>query len=687
MTIRRTLCWFLGLGFLLFALRPAAAEEAEWPLDVTVPEGLITIYQPQPETFEENDIYARAAVSVLPKGQNEPVFGAIWMTARVSTDRVNRTATVLDIKVNKVRFPNSKPEQEQKLISILENHLPPMDLTISLDRLLASLETAEREKAMAEDLKNDPPKIIYSNEPAMLIFIDGKPQLVKVENADLERVVNTPYLIILEKGTKTYYLNAGELWYSAEDVMGPWQPGANPPPSVAALVPPKTDNPGDEMKLPEGTKLPKIFVSNEPAEIIATDGEPKFSVIGGTDLLYVTNTENDVFMLIGGQNYFVLLSGRWYSSSSLNGPWTYVRPDALPPDFGKIPLTSEKASVLASVPGTEQADDAIMDAQIPQTQTIKRGAADLRIEYDGKPQFEEIPGTAVQYAVNTGESVLKIDEKYYCCHEAVWYISDSPTGPWQVSDHRPKEVDSIPPSNPTYNTKYVYVYDTTPDVIIVGYTPGYVGCYPYYGTIVYGTGWYYPPYIRAYYYYPRPCTFGFGFHYNPWTGWSFGFNYHSPFFHFHVGTGGTWGWWGPARWRPPYRGPVYINRNVNININSRRVNVSHYQRNGNIYTRQGNVNRNAPARPSPYSQNKRVSPTARNDVFADRNGNVYRQTDKGWQMNQGGNKWSRDIPGASQRTSPHLDRESMARSRGATNSSRYQNYKGSPSRSGGVRRK
>ena len=54
----------------------------------------------------------------------------------------------------------------------------------------------------------------------------------------------------------------------------------------------------------------------------------------------------------------------------------------------------------------------------------------------------------------------------------------------------------------------------------VGYTPGYIYSYPYHGTIVYGTGYYYRPWYRRYYY-PRPVTYGYGVHYNPYTGWGF----------------------------------------------------------------------------------------------------------------------------------------------------------------------
>ena len=60
---------------------------------------------------------------------------------------------------------------------------------------------------------------------------------------------------------------------------------------------------------------------------------------------------------------------------------------------------------------------------------------------------------------------LRINNKYYCVDEAIWFVSDNATGPWEVSDTRPDEVDEIPPESEVYNVKYVYIYDSTPEVV------------------------------------------------------------------------------------------------------------------------------------------------------------------------------------------------------------------------------
>jgi hypothetical protein len=76
------------------------------------------------------------------------------------------------------------------------------------------------------------------------------------------------------------------------------------------------------------------------------------------------------------------------------------------------------------------------------------------------------------------------------------------------------EIQAIPPESPVYNTRFATVYDSTPELVYTAYTPAYLGSYPYYGTVVFGTGWAYRPWWGAYYY-PRPWSWGFHARYAP----------------------------------------------------------------------------------------------------------------------------------------------------------------------------
>src|SRR4051812_36060097 len=100
----------------------AAPPAAEWPLRIEGARAPIVIYQPQPESLKGNLLKARAAVSVQPAGKN-PVFGAVWLDARIETDREKRTVTVENVHVTRTRFKEAKPEQEQLLSQILSDEL------------------------------------------------------------------------------------------------------------------------------------------------------------------------------------------------------------------------------------------------------------------------------------------------------------------------------------------------------------------------------------------------------------------------------------------------------------------------------------------------------------------------------------------------------------------------------------
>ena len=57
----------------------------------------------------------------------------------------------------------------------------------------------------------------------------------------------------------------------------------------------------------------------------------------------------------------------------------------------------------------------------------------------------------------------------------VWFTASRITGPWVIATSVPAVVYTIPPSSPLYYVTYVRIYETTPQVVYVGYTPGYLG--------------------------------------------------------------------------------------------------------------------------------------------------------------------------------------------------------------------
>jgi len=665
----------------------------QWPRVIEAKEAKITIYQPQPESFSGDKLTARTAVSVTPKS-GEPVFGAIWVDSRVATDRTTRIVTLVNVKVMAIKFPQAVDSVKmQKFKTLLESEIIKWDLQISLDDLLATLELSDQEKNIDENLKHEAPEIIISPQPALLVLIDGEPKFEKVEGSSLERVMNSPYFIVKDKSSKLY-LNADDKWYTTGSVTEEWKVITSPPKEVKKQEEKfSKDQPpvsGVEQATGKKIKDPQIIVRTKPAELIITDGESSFTPIQGTQLLYVRNTESHLFMNIQTQEYFTLISGRWYTSKNLKGPWTFTASDKLPEDFAKIPEGSEKDIVLASVAGTPAAKEAVLDAQIPQTAAVDRKKTTVTVKYDGDPKFEKIEGTDLAYAVNTSSSVILSKEKiYYVCDNAVWFTGESPTGPWTVATEIPKDVQKIPPSSPVYNVKYVYIYESTPEVVYVGYTPGYVGCYVYGPTVVYGTGYYYNPWYGPFYY-PRPVTYGMAMYYNPYMGWSMGIS-------IHVGGPYYGGWYGPPMYRPPYYAhhhhyyggggnTVIINNGDRYNNINRGNNIYNNHKDGvRPSTRPSNGQANT-ARPSTRpstGNNARPSTTPagpRNNVMTDRNGNVYQKQGNNWQQHNG-NSWQNNA----QQNNRDLDRQQMNRDRGAQryNNASQMNRGGGGARMGG----
>jgi hypothetical protein len=619
----------------------------------------------------------RAAMSLQVKGKAEPIFGALWFTAMIDTDAESRLVTLRDIHVTKARWPESKDEDEARFTKIVEASVAETGITMTTDRLSASLQSAERELKSLAELKNEPPKMLFTTELAVLLLYDGEPRWGDVESSGYERALNTPYLVVRDKRSGKCYLSSGNLWYTSPDPLAGWQPILTPPADLVAMLP--KDESGEEPP----ARAPKIVVATEPTELVATDGEPRWKSVAAGRLLYVENTETPWIREIESGQMYVLVSGRWFRAAGGAGPWAFVRGDQLPEAFKTIPAGSEIAGVRVSVAGTEEAEDAMLDADIPQTAAIKRSEAKFEVAYDGEPLFEAIPGTTVKHAVNTAAQVLLVSGSYYAVDNGVWFVASGPKGPWAVADSVPEqEIQKIPPSSSAYNVTHVHVYQSTPEVVYVGYTPGYRWAFPYYGVPVYGTGWYYPPHPR--WYYPRPYTYGLHVGYNPWTGWNFGTSWNVGFLSFGVSWGGGWGWgWGGGYrccggwyggYRPGwghhhrhYRGRTEINISNTINYgNYTRVSKeirdnSRFDRSrltrDNIYRRPENRERVADR--AQVQQNLKQARSRRgdyNNVLVDRDGNVVRKTGAGFQTREAG-KWQNIDRDAQRPKPPKPDRE------------------------------
>jgi hypothetical protein len=651
------------------------AGELIWPREYSNEAGAkLVMYQPQVTKWEKTSrLEARIAIAFSAPGAEAPSLGTFEIESATEVDLETRLVRMSSVRIIRHRFPSLDEATSQKLLAKLEELLPKDELIVALDRILASLERAEVE-LQAVETKTTPPKIIVSQKPAVLVILDGKPIWSPIEKNDLQFAVNTNWDLFQLPSASTFYLRDDDAWYKASKLEGAWSPAGKLPKKFKKL-PKDNDNwkdvranlPGRKIK-PE--EVPLVYMSEVPAELILLAGEPRLAMIEGTELLWVTNTESSLFLHGPESRFYYLVSGRWFRADDLGGSWSFATHD-LPEEFAKIPDDHPMAEVRASVPGTAEAQEAVLLAQIPQTATVERDQVTAEVSYVGEPEFKPIEGTSMYYATNTSSDVIRVGDLYYLCFQGVWFVSTGPNGPWSVANEVPSDIYSIPPSSPVYNTTYVQVYDHSPHTVTFGYTSGYYGVYYSYGCMVFGTGWHYDPwyYYGPYYpypvYYPYPYSYGVGAYYNPYTGtYGRGASVYGPyggiggasFFNPRTGTYAR----GAAAWGP------YNARGWAEAYNPRTGTYARTRQGANPYASWGTtaVKRgNDWARTARYSDSRGTVAGIRTsegtggvvvrgresgatlargtggDLYAGRDGNVYRRSEDGWEQRQG-DDWS-----------------------------------------------
>ncbi len=693
-----------------FTATTGAAAMGAWPHTVSAEGGSAVVYQPQVISWPgRQTLSTRIALAMTPTGAKAPVLGTIEVSFATSTDLAARWVRLTNPKLESSRFPSADPAQAERFDARIRAALAALpEKRIPLDAVLLSLRQGG-EAPPAVPLHNEPPQIFVSRRPASLLVFDGAPVMAPVAGTALTYAVNTNWDVFFDGDTKAWYwLNSGA-WLRAADVTGPWTPAGTLPAAFSNL--PDDRNFADVRKQVPGraiaaTNPPLVFVATSPAEIIVTAGAPKFTAIPGTKLQYVANTDAALFRDTGDGRMYYLVSGRWFSANSLDGPWTFATAN-LPADFARIPAAGPRGFVLVSVPGTAQAQEALIQAQIPQQATLSTAAAKLEVVYSGPPKFEPIAGTTMAYAVNTSFYVVQVQSAYYACYQGAWFVAASPAGAWALASTVPGVIYTIPPASPLYPCTYVRVYASTPTTVTYGYTAGYTMGFVSAGVVVYGTGYYYPPVIypgRVPIYYPYPVTYAGATYYNSATGaWAHGGAIYGPYYGARGGSaynpttgayargGSVYGPYGGAGAFSAYNPTTgsYAHGSAVWGPDGASANASWYNartgvsgstnQNSNAYGRWGSSTVSGPnqtvhtqsrsnARGSAGSFSSSTGAegagvrgaggntagavkTSGGDVYAGADGNVYKKTSDGWEKYDNGSWNQVQKPSTAQKTS------------------------------------
>ncbi|CAN7540843.1 SH3 domain-containing protein [Rhizobium sp. LjRoot98] len=506
-------------------LNQSESDAPAWPRVFNTQSGAtVTLFQPQiTEWADFRRLAALIATELKLPAEAKPVYGIIGVTANTVADDDAGNVTLSDIKTTRLDFSTLDRKQLSDLTLQVGALMPTDPSVVSQERLTASIADYKR-LANIPDIKADPPPIFTSETSAVLVQTNGKAVSAPVKGVEgLSFVANTNWDLFKIDATGAYYLRDEKNWLTSTALESGWVEADTVPDLISKL--PADENWKDaRAALPpvrfSENSVPKVFYSDTPAELMIFEGQPVLEAVPGTGLEWVSNSTGAIFYHTASKTWYTLLSGRWFSATSLDGPWAFAT-TKLPAGFLAIPDDTSYAAVRASIPGTSESAEARLKASIPRmARVLTDGSVKVEVSYSGEPVFEPIEGTSMFYAINANEQVIKVSDKYFVLKDGIWFVGDAPSGPFAVAHTVAEEIYTIPPSSPVYNATYVRIYEAEPDAIWYGYTLGYLGAYLAWDTLVWGSGWYYPPYWDDDYDgnwtpYPPPISYGVGAYYNP----------------------------------------------------------------------------------------------------------------------------------------------------------------------------
>ncbi len=166
---------FTGIGLMILFVISAQQARAQWPKYIPLKnDGKITLYQPQSEKLEGDKITGRAAVSIKKGAKDEPIFGAIFFVATISTDKDTRQALLQSIYIKNAKFPGVVDSAKlNALAKLVETEVPKWKLEISLDAQarLPRLGRKMPDRRLMNSLKMTRRKFCIRTKPTTLILL------------------------------------------------------------------------------------------------------------------------------------------------------------------------------------------------------------------------------------------------------------------------------------------------------------------------------------------------------------------------------------------------------------------------------------------------------------------------------------------------------------------------------------
>ncbi|MFZ4284996.1 autotransporter [Variovorax sp. HJSM1_2] len=202
----------------------------------------------------------------------------------------------------------------------------------------------------APSLKQLVPVVYTTSTPTELLVTEGEPRYVPIAGTELLYVENTTGRIFKSiKENQTYILVSGR-WFKAPNEQGPWQfVAANTLPADFAKIP---DDSAVENVLASVAGTPQAREAAVAVTVPQTaavkiegtqltpprfDGEPMLQSIAGTSLEYVANTATPIIR-VGASGFYALQNGVWFTAAAVRGPWVVAT--SVPAAIYTIPPSS-----------------------------------------------------------------------------------------------------------------------------------------------------------------------------------------------------------------------------------------------------------------------------------------------------------------------------------------------------------
>lgn len=496
---------------------PGLADERdiqwEFPRTTVFEAGQLTIHSPQVIAWDnfETARFIMAVEYHPDRKVQSSVYAVVEMQGETTIDLQQRLVRVTNRKLLSTKVHGKdRPAYTQKLAASAVDAA----VVAPLDVFLLSLAQDAVELKNHEGFSDAVPDIKIATEPTILLSVIGKPFYKPMESAPYSLVSNANWPLLKHRVEQIYYLRHQAGWWTSKNLKKGWKT-SDTPPGLEVL---DADGEFKDFLQPishdAAASIRIEFVTN-PAELIVFDGAPQTAVIADAgELAYATNTRSPLLMLAG--DWYYLSAGRWFKTASIKRP-RWALQVTLPVEFSWIPVTHEMAYVRSSVPGTIEAQTALLESMLPLKKSVSISEQlTLTDIYEGEPVFERIASTDILRAVNSPYDLFDIGGSYYLCLDALWYQGASAMGPWTPATSIPDVVYDIPAESPAYAVTQVVVSNASEGSVVYSATDSYFsGVFNAYGMPVYGTGWSYPAYFGERSFYHGYRSFGLGSIYSP----------------------------------------------------------------------------------------------------------------------------------------------------------------------------